>query len=169
MSHQQYDAELFARLRVQAGAHEELQQAWFDTRLFHCRSPRLDDYISETEENVAKLRAMSAEHAQYPWLVERIEQQLNSLVQALYRNRPAVAHAESVASSNSSALHALYAELNRYRGYEVRLADQLESAQQAADSVQQRQQVITARQRLQRCQKAIQGVERRIAALEAKL
>lgn len=186
-------AVLFNQLYSQAeAAATELTRPWFDKRLFSCRSTTIRDYVKEAEDTWQRCQQLTqtttTNSAQYDWLMVRLDQQLNTLVQALYRGKPpktmplsnAKKHAQQEKLTND--LLGLYQQLKTYKEYEVRLADNLRVVQQHLTALSQnnsttikkateqqatQQQVLVAQQRLQRCQKAIAAVERGIAKLEA--
>ncbi|WP_113906501.1 primosomal replication protein PriC [Aliidiomarina celeris] len=169
-AHQTHEyTRVFEQLRERAQQQPELQRHWFDLTLFQSRSTQLKEYITEVEHNVTQLRQLAANSERYTWLLSRIEQQLSTLVQALYRNEKSFPSEQAQKQAEGSAvseLQRLHLQLKTYRGYEVRLADQLRSEQAAPNSAAQQQRVIAARQRLQRCQQAITQVEKKIARLE---
>lgn len=172
-------------------AATELTRPWFDKSLFNCRSTRLRDYVNEAENTWQQCQQLTqtttTNSAQYNWLMTRLDQQLNTLVQAFYRGKPpktssmtyAKKHAQQEKLTND--LLGLYQQLKTYKEYEVRLGDNLRVVQhqltvlsqnssttlkKASEQQATQQQVLMAQQRLQRCQKAIAAVERAIAKLE---
>jgi len=76
---------LIQTLRVKASERPaELKTGWFDEDLFRCRSQFVKDYLDEAEKNVQRLIEQEASGEAERWLQERVEHQLNALVQALY-------------------------------------------------------------------------------------
>lgn len=194
--------QLFAQLYEQAdvvteAATRELVRPWFDKTLFHCRSTQVRDYIAEAygtwqqcqQFNLLPLAKQKQQQAQQQWLLERLDLQLNTLVQALFRgsipdkrklDKQKHQQWQEQQVADSQRLLNLYQQLSTYKEYETRLSDKVRVAQQnVQDSLlarptryqsqqgsNEQQQLIHAQQRLQRCQKAIAAVERAIAKLE---
>lgn len=188
--------ELFKHLYNKAEeAATELSRPWFDKGLFSCRSTMIADYVKEAESTWLRCQqlattentAPTANREQYNWLIERLDKQLSTLVQALYRGKPAKRAAVSSVPTHAQQqkqtqdLLGLYQQLKTYKEYEVRLGDNLRVVQLHLTALSQsnsrtnksineqqnaQQQLLVAQQRLQRCQKAIAAVERAIAKLE---
>lgn|SRR5690554_5940180 len=188
--------ELFRHLYAKAEeAATELSRPWFDKGLFSCRSTSIADYVKEAESTWQRCQqitevsnsAEATNREQYNWLIERLDKQLSTLVQALYRGKPVKqapvssvpTHAQQ--QKQTQDLIGLYQQLKTYKEYEVRLSDNLRVAQLHLTASSQnnsstvknineqkeaQQQLLVAQQRLQRCQKAIAAVERAIAKLE---
>lgn len=193
MNNSQESVVLFNQLYAKAEeAATELTRPWFDKSLFSCRSTIISDYVKEAENTWQRCQQLSqtsaGNSAQHNWLIARLEQQLNTLVQALYRSKPPQARSVTKAQLHAQQeklttdLLGLYQQLKTYKEYEVRLGDNLRVVQQqltlhsqsntttikqANEQQATQQQVLVAQQRLQRCQKAITAVERAIAKLES--
>src|SRR5690554_2829683 len=90
-------AALFQQLYLKAEeTAAELTRPWFDKSLFSCRSTVISDYVKEAEHTWQRCQqhtqseplAQATNESQQQWLLERLSQQLNTLVQALYRGQP---------------------------------------------------------------------------------
>ncbi|MCC5855473.1 MAG: primosomal replication protein [Idiomarina sp.] len=143
----------------------ELPGHWFDEHLFQCRSPLLTDYIDEAFATWQQLNRIASTSDRFQWLSLRLSQQLEALVQALFRDKPPEA-VKIPTQDDENPLPGLYQQLRTYKEYEVRLADRLRIEQDQPDSDEQRQRILAAQQRLIRCQRALTSVERQIAKLE---
>ncbi|RUO40605.1 hypothetical protein CWE15_07620 [Aliidiomarina taiwanensis] len=187
-------SQLFKQLYEKAEeARSELSRPWFDMTLFSCRSTVIRDYVAEAEQTWKRCEQLQASSSQQQWLHERLDRQLTTLVQALYRGKPPKASSsaqiaqqqeqqqQALRNQQSKDLVALYQQLKQYKEYEVRLTDNLKLLQQEVSALalvksatkqhQEKQQetqrlLLVAQQRLQRCQRAIAGVDRAIAKIE---
>lgn len=187
-------SQLFKQLYEKAdAARAELHRPWFDMTLFSCRSTIIRDYVAEAEQTWQRCEQLHTSSPQQQWLHERLDKQLTTLVQALYRGKPPKASTsaqvsqqqeeqqQALRNKQSQDLVALYQQLKQYKEYEVRLTDNLKLLQQEVNALahvkssskkhQEKQHetqrlLLVAQQRLQRCQKAIVGVDRAIAKLE---
>lgn len=194
MNTPQNASQLFKQLYEKADeARTELSRPWFDMTLFSCRSTLIRDYVAEAEQTWQRCEQQQQPSAQQQWLYERLEQQLATLTQALYRGKPPRGYSklqvsqqqeeqqQALRNKQSQNLVALYQQLKQYKEYEVRLTDNLKLLQQEVSALAQvtnntkkhqekqletQRLLLVAQQRLQRCQKAIAGVDRAIAKIE---
>lgn len=187
---------LFSQLYEKAAeTTAELTRPWFDKTLFSCRSTVIRDYVNEAEDTWRRCQQLTSDspssQAQQQWLIDRLDKQLHTLVQALYRGKPPRMRSGTTDKNNAqqyaqqekhtSDLMGLYQQLKTYKGYEVRLGDNLRVVQQQLNELSMsqsttvrvmnekkdtQQRLLVAQQRLQRCQKAIAAVQRAIAKLE---
>lgn len=65
----------------------ELSTHWFDQHLFKCRSANLQDYIDEAKKNWKYCQQLGRTNEQNDWLLKRLDNQLQALISALYKNK----------------------------------------------------------------------------------
>ncbi|MCH8492420.1 MAG: primosomal replication protein [Idiomarina sp.] len=80
-------AAVFRALRERAQRRSpELTREWFAQSVFKTRSDKVAAYLDEAEKNARMLAEMSPASPTYQFVSDVVEQQLNALVQALYRD-----------------------------------------------------------------------------------
>lgn len=80
-------AAVFRALRERAARRSpELTREWFAQSVFKTRSDQVAAYLDEAEKNALMLAGMSPGSPTYHFVHDVVEQQLNALVQALYRD-----------------------------------------------------------------------------------
>ncbi|MFU8784168.1 primosomal replication protein PriC [Aliidiomarina sp.] len=80
-------AAVFRALRERAQRRSpELTREWFAQSVFKTRSDKVVAYLDEAEKNARMLAEISPSSPTYPFVRDVVEQQLNALVQALYKD-----------------------------------------------------------------------------------
>lgn len=167
------------------------EQLFFSETSFVSQSDKYADYASEIKENIEKLSRLFASHKDIlsQSILEKIEEQISSLVNALNANtfmhNEASNHAKHIKEvkkqryqkmtrSIVESSQVLYQSLSEHHEFERRLLDMLTNKQNelalanSANSGAISQQVLVLHQRLGRCRQAISKIERSIELQEKR-
>ena len=167
------------------------QKSWFNASeffnagCFACHSEELKDYLSELEQQINKLKAVSSiQYAEH--LTITITEQFScfrSLLNSFSvnekhksykaKNRTRLQKVKSLTRQVTQSSQELYQELSQLQDYERRLLEMVNNKQQTLNQYsgqkhknEYQQQVLLTQQRLGRCRQAISKVEEQIQRLD---
>jgi len=168
----------------------------FSIALFMTKSNHLTPYVKEVKQKIVELERLyknnKTEYSKQS--LEKIEQQISALLNALRSNRSMPKAASLSLKANkkvrfksikesvskkaveriTSSSHQLYQKLSEHHEFERRLMnmlsekDRLRTRSNTAENKKLSLEVLTLHQRLGRCRKAISAIEKDIAFIESK-
>ena len=167
------------------------EQLFFSETLFVSQSDKYEDYAIEIKENIKKLSRLfeTRKDVLSQSVLEKIEEQISSLVNALNANtfmhNEASNHArhikevkkmryQKMTRSIVESSQVLYQSLSEHHEFERRLLDMLNNKQHELslanvnNSAAISQEVLVLHQRLGRCRQAISKIERSIELQEKR-